>query len=400
MTKTYNQNSFFEISLVALIWTVILFQRIAVKVSDYQFSVGLIILYLFMAVWVVRKEIFINRKKMLFFLVVAGGILLSALVASSYAGSFSVPSLLLLLGVYVLTIFEFGAGQQLAALKGFQAVMLIIAIIGIVQFLSQLVGIQFRDWLSFISQENIIYNYNYAIPISYGNSIYKSNGVFLAEPSFFSQLIALSIFFELYVFRKYIRLLILFPALLVSFSGTGLILLAVGLVPLLVKLKWNRLLVVGIISAIALSIFVNTGFAAHTINRIGEFQDPYASGYIRFISPFTSYQQFFREKGEAAVFWLGMGPGVGEDVVWSTPTYLNPLMKLLVEYGVPGLLFFLYLVYVFFSGQSFWLALTLFVTYAALSGGLLTPQITVLYFLILIFHRRPSAITNLSIVKL
>jgi hypothetical protein len=326
---------------------------------------------------------------MLYFLIAISGISLSALVSSYYSKSFSIQSLLLLLGLYFPTIFTFKAGKQLIALKGFQMIILFIAIIGIVQFLLQFIGFPFRDWLSFIPAENIIYNYNYAIPISYGSSIYKSNGIFPAEPSFFSQLIALSIFIEVYVFQKYKRLLVLFPALLLSFSGTGLILLAVGLIPLLLTLKWNKLLIIGTITIITLSIFFSTGFAGYTFNRIREFQDPNTSGYIRFISPFTSYIQFFHEKGNTPVFWWGMGSGVSDDVAWNTPTYLNPLMKLLIEYGLSGLLFFSYLIYVFFSGQSLWLALTLFTCYSILSGGLLTPQITVLYFLILIFHKKP-----------
>jgi hypothetical protein len=378
-----------EFSLVAVIWVVILFQRIAIKIANYQFSVGLIVLYIFLAIWIIRGEIFVNKKKILYFLIAMGGISLSALISSYYSELFSIQSLLLLVGLYFPTIFTFKAGKQPVALKGFQMVILLLAIIGIAQFLLQFVGIPFRDWLGFIPADNIIYNYNYAIPISYGSSIYKSNGIVSAEPSFFSQLIALSIFIEIYVFQKYAKLLILLPALLLSFSGTGLILLAVGLISLLRIIKWNKLIIIGLITVVSFSMFFSTGFAAYTFNRIREFQDPYTSGYIRFISPFTSYKQFFDEQGNSLAFWLGMGPGVSDDVTWKTPTYLNPLMKLLVEYGLPGLIFFSYLIYVFFSGQSLWLALSLFTGYAILSGGLLTPQITVLYFLILVFHRKP-----------
>jgi hypothetical protein len=390
-----NRNSFTDISLVALIWIVIIVQRMAIKISNYQFSIGLVIFYVFIAIWFVRGDIFVNKKRILYFLIVISGISLSALISSSYSKSFSIQSLLLLLGLYFPTIFTFMAGKQAVALKGFQMIILLIAIIGIAQFLLQLVGIPFRDWLNFIPADNVIYNYNYAIPISYGSSIYKSNGVFPAEPSFFSQLIALSIIIEIYAFQNYKRLLILFPALFLSFSGTGLLLLAVGLIPLLFSLKWNKLLIIGTITVITLSILFSTGFAAYTFNRIAEFRSPYASGYIRFVSPYTSYQQFFNEKGNTLVFWSGLGPGVSDDVNWNTPTYLNPLMKLLIEYGLSGLLFFIYLIYLFFSGQPLWLALSLFTAYAFLSGGLLTPQITVLYFLILFFHKRSRIPVNL-----
>jgi hypothetical protein len=393
MMKTNTRNSFFDLSLVALIWIVLLFQRMAINISNFQFSIGLIILYVFLALWIMRGEIVVNKKRLLYFLIVLSGISLSVLISSTYSDLFSIGSLLLLLGLYFPTIFTFKAGKQLIALKGFQATVLIFAVIGVTQFLLQFVGVPFRDWLSFIPTENIIYNYNYTIPISFGSSIYKANGVFPAEPSFFSQLVALSILIEIYVFQKYQRLLILLPALLLSFSGTGLILLAVGLLPLLFTLKWDKLLIIGTVMLITLSVFFYTGFASHTFNRIRELQDPNASGYIRFVSPYISYVQFFNDQGNTPAFWFGMGPGVSDDVMWNTITYLNPLMKLLIEYGLPGLLFFLYLIYIFFSGQSLWLALALFTVYAVLSGGLLTPQFTVLHFLVLVFHQKPMRVS-------
>jgi hypothetical protein len=390
--KTNKQTSFLEISLVILIWIVILFQRIAINIANYQFSIGLIIFYLFLAIWIMRGEIFVNKRRMLYFLIAISGLTFSALISANYSKLFSILSFLLLLVSYLPTIFTFKAGNQRIALKGFQTIILVIAIIGIAQFLLQFAGIPFRDWLNFIPTGNIINNYNYAVPISYGNSIYKANGIFPAEPSFFSQLVALSILIEMYVFQKYKKLLILFPALLLSFSGTGIILLVVGLIPLLLTLKWDKLLIIGTIIVITLAIFFASGLATYTFNRIREFQDPNASGYIRFVSPFTSYMQFFNEKGSTPIFWFGMGPGVSDDVIWNTPTYLNPLMKLLIEYGLLGLLFFLYLIYVFFSSQSLWLAISLFTVFSILSGGLLTPQMTVLYFLILVLHRRkPSS---------
>lgn len=377
-------------SLAILLWLVILTQRIAIKISGYQFSAGMIVFFIFLFFWWVTKKLYIIQKRLVFFLVALCGILISAWVSSAYSNTFSIPSLLLLIGLYFLSIFTLRTGGQIVALKHFRTIMLISSLVGIFQFLTQLIGISFRDWLDFFPAENILENYNYAIPVSYGINLYKSNGIVFSEPSFFSQLISLAAIIEVYYFHKYWRLLILLPALLLSFSGTGIFLLAIGLLPLIFSTdprKWNKIVAFGSILLFFLILFSFSGLLPYTYSRISEFQSPGASGYIRFISPIISYNNFFLQEGNTAKLWFGLGPGVSEDYQWNPTIYPNTIMKLLAEYGIAGLLFFSYLVYIFFSGQPFWLSLSMFVMYALL-GSLLIPQIVVLYYVILILHRK------------
>jgi len=375
-------------SLAILVCIVILFQRIAITLFGYQFSIGMIIFFVFMLFWLIKKDIQIIRERLFFFLIVFLFIIISALISSYYSKSFSVPSLVLLIGLYFWSVFAFKENVQIVALKYFHAIMLICSIIGVLQFLTQSMGISYRDWLSFIPPQFIITNYNYSAPITNGSFLYKSNGIIFLEPSFFSQMVALAIIIEIYYYKKYWRLLILLPALLFSFSGTGLILLAIGLLPLIFSQKWKNIILIGCILLSFLYLFYSSGFSSYTFNRINEFRMPNTSGYMRFISPIKTYIDFTSKEGDTAKFWFGLGPGVSEDYRWNIGTYWNTVMKLIIEYGIAGLMFFSYLVFIFFSKRTFWLSLSVFLMFSVLSGSLLIAQYVVFYYPLILLHRR------------
>ena len=296
--------------------------------------------------------------------------------------------MVLLIGLYFWSVFTFKENGQFIAFKSFRAIMLIFSIIGILQFSTQLIGLPYRDWLGFIPTQYIINNYNYSAPLTYGSLLYKSNGIIFLEPSFFSQMVALAIIIELYYFKKYWRLLILLPALLFSFSGTGLILLAIGLIPFINLHNVKNMILVGCILVFFLFLFYSSGFSSYTFTRIIEFQVPNTSGYMRFISPIKTYIEFATMEGDTSKFWFGLGPGVSEDYKWNTGTYWNSVMKLLVEYGIAGLAFIAYLIFIFFSKRPFWLSLSVFLMFSVLSGSLLIAQYVVFYYPLILLHRR------------
>jgi hypothetical protein len=395
-------NKKLKLSLLFLTLIIVLTQRLAINIADYQLSIGFIALYIFLLIWLLQKKLLINKKRTLYFFITAIGLLISAWISSSYSIAFSLPSLLLLLALYSPTIFIIKSSPQNTALMGFQSVIFFIAILGILQFFTQIIGIPYRDWLNFIPEENIIANFNYSILVSRGSNLYKSNGIFLSEPSFLSQFVALSILIEIYLFRRYLRLFVLVLAFALSFSGTGIILLTAGLFPLIFQLKIKTTLITGTITAIIFAAFFLSGYGTYTLGRVGEFQNPYSSGYVRFISPYVSYLQLFNEKNTSPELWVGLGPGASDQYNWNTITYFNSPMKLIVEYGIFGILFFLYITYVFFnSGTKNWLSLAAFIMYVFLSGGLLTPQIFVIYYLILFLHQKngSKSITKVAYEK-
>lgn len=120
-------------------------------------------------------------------------------------------------------------------------------------------------------------------PLSYGSSIYRANGVFLLEPSFFSQLLAVAIVTELCTRNRLSRFPLYGLALLVSYSGTGLMVLALCL-PLMVILwqRWDLLLV----GALALLLLMAFGEALNLdlfAKRANEFGATGSSAFARFV---------------------------------------------------------------------------------------------------------------------
>jgi len=377
----------FPVLSVLLLVIAVLGQRFAFNIIGMQIGVSFIAFYLFIIYGILSQQVVIRKKRFLLYLVSLTGLLIAVLITSYRSSYVSAFSFFLLIVLYFLSVFAFKENLEQIILTGFQRIILLIAIIGILQFITQLIGIPYRDWLSFIPDQNILGNYNYSIPIEYGSKLYKANGIFLQEPSTFSQLMALGILLELYLFKKYARLVVWLAALLVSFSGTGLVLVGVGLMPMIFRFEIKKLIVFSYIGVITIAIFIYTGFAIYTFNRVTEFENSGKSAYIRFIAPYVAYVNFLEERNNLVDQIFGLGPGASERHNWETLAHFNPPTKLVVEYGLFGILFFLYLIYIFFSHQPFWLAFSLFIMYTLLSGGLLTYQTTIFIYLLLTLHQ-------------
>ena len=75
---------------------------------------------------------------------------------------------------------------------------------------------------------SITKNYNALIPIRYGATTLKANGVFLLEPSYFSQTVAVGLVMEATGPRRWMRLACYLGGFVVAYSGTGLLMLVLG----------------------------------------------------------------------------------------------------------------------------------------------------------------------------
>jgi hypothetical protein len=232
----------------------------------------------------------------------------------------------------------------------------------------------------------VINSFNFQIPVQYGSSIYKSNGLFFLEPSFFSQFVALAIIVELNLLKKYWRLAIFIPALLFSFSGTGLLLLIIGTIPLLPRGKWKQIVSLLLFSALLGYIFFSSEYGQYITRRLLEFRSTESSAYMRFIGPFINYRDYIQTE-EAVNIIFGLGPGSSNRYYWATPVEPNIFVKIFFEYGILGAFFLAYIIYIFFNKKPFWLSSCIFFTLAFLSGGsILVPQIIVIFYIIHLLH--------------
>jgi hypothetical protein len=239
------------------------------------------------------------------------------------------------------------AEQYKSTLQWFQFFVAILAFLGIAQFSAQFL-VDGREIVRFygLFPEYLFASYNMGgantiIPIKQGTSLIKSNGIFLTEPSTFSQITALGILIEVLEFRRAGYLLVLALGFLVSYSGTGLMILLLFL-PLAGLVHGRAGLAALVVIIFALGLFV-TGIIDVSIffSRVGEFENTTTSGFQRFIAPFWMAAENLDTASLPALL-LGSGPGTLKDFAShlrygsTTGTWI----KLFYEYGLIGLFVF------------------------------------------------------------
>ena len=227
-----------------------------------------------------------------------------------------------------------------------------IAIAGIIQFFLQLVGLGFFAFTG-VLPDAILFesSYNLQIPIGVGDLL-KSNGFFLIEPSTFSQVMALGLIIEILAFRRPIYLGLFVFAILLSFSGTGWIVVGAFVAAAAIGMGWR-----GIAIALGTVLLLGSILGGATLlapdlagavqQRMDEFSRPGTSGHLRFITPFWIFNDTLTETPSAA--FIGIGPGVSERL---TPPYeydVNTPVKISLEFGIPA--FFLYIL-LFVGGRK------------------------------------------------
>jgi len=173
-----------------------------------------------------------------------------------------------------------------------------------------------------------------------GGGIVKPNGFFLRESADLSFVTALGILLEYRSRRRLRTLALLAAALLASLSGSGLVVLAAGLllpksvsrIPAFVAISAGVLLILLLLYSLNIP-FLNLWF-----DRLSEFGTPNTSAYARFQAPMEMLERSF-DKGILTT-WLGNGAGslprdvgtarLGYEV--ADPTWA----KLIYEYGIAG----------------------------------------------------------------
>lgn len=256
-------------------------------------------------------------------------------------GSLSLLALLYFPFVFVLRPQTLAQDDAAFALGLFLNLALFVACSGIAQFFLQFVYrpgwlFDFTDFIPHALRGSS--HYNTVIPVG---SLYKSNGFFLREPSGFGFLMALSFIAELHSGRRTARLALFGLGLLVSYSGTGILTLCIGvLFPLNLRtvLRVSALILGGLVIFFLLGEALNLGA---TLERVAEFEGDreHSSGHIRYIAPMRLIADtLFREPWTAV---LGHGPG---SISRETQLYefFDPTWaKLLFEYGLLGTFSFL-----------------------------------------------------------
>jgi hypothetical protein len=253
-------------------------------------------------------------------------------------GAFSPTSLLLLVAVhlpYVFTVPHSNDGERI--IKFFIQIVTVFALLGIAQYgLQFVVNVRYLFPIeNFVPGTFIVQNFNHQAAMEYGSHEYRANGVFLLEPSFFSQVLAVAMVAELCTLGRLTRLAIFGLALVVSYSGTGIIVLAICLPLCLVsQRRWGLLLLglIGLIAIIALHEFFHVG---RLLSRIDEFTSIRSSGYGRFVGGFYLFDRFLWPDPWRTLFGYGAGSFIGHASHDGIAGEMA-LFKIVFEFGLLG----------------------------------------------------------------
>jgi hypothetical protein len=221
--------------------------------------------------------------------------------------------------------------QYKGTLRAFQFLVFILSWLAIVQFLAHFVISPARLVMFFgIIPDSLLTHPGEAVEAGV-----KTNGIFLLEASYMSQVVALGILVEILEFRRRRYLLLLTLAFLLTYGGTGLSILLLSL-PLAALVNPKAQLPAIVVTLFALVLFA-TGFInlSNFTSRLDEFQNPGASGFDRYISSFWMAADYFKTASLPELLF-GKGPGYGAIRTTFYATSSDSWFKLFLEYGAFG----------------------------------------------------------------
>jgi len=375
--------------LIFAVLSITLFSRFGLRVGGHAVDTSLIALYLLLATLLWRGW---ARFEPIGFMLYAGGLclaILSLLVNKTFGiAPASVGSLVLLLVIYLPFAFSMRLPGEPAdawrwTLGMFSHVALLCAVAGIAQFYAQ-----------FFIREPWLFDFTHLLPwhlqgpggyntVIVVGDLHKSNGFFLREPSHFSFLMALALIAELQLARRPLRLVAFALALLLTYSGTGLLALGLGLMFPLGRRTLVQLLVLSVVGFIAFGLLGDTLNLSFTLNRAQEFGSERSSAYIRYIAPMRVLIDEIGSTPWATL--LGHGPGTMQRVAHGVRSFDPTWAKLIFEYGMLGFAAFVTLIVATAtrSGAPTPIRVVLCMCWLVMGGYLLSPEnCTMLYVLL------------------
>jgi hypothetical protein len=268
---------------------------------------------------------------------------IAVLISPGAADNFSIPSLALLIVLYSFFVIEPSAEFDASMVVDiFLKYALALALLGIFQYGAQFAGLHISSLSSLIPQlkpfllEDF---FNSNAILEYGSNIVRSNGIFLGEPSSFSQLIVIAASIEIVVKKRFKFLPVYAAAYLTSFSGTGLFALAVALAANAL-FSFKDALRLPAIALGGVVIFAVLAVAAPDItnryaHRLLEFQSEGSSGYTRYVAQGRAWSDMI----DSGSILTGNGPGSFDRTFLIRGVSTNPVLKLTHDYGLFTMLF-------------------------------------------------------------
>lgn len=341
-----------RLTLTALLLATIVLQRLGLPMGPFSLPVILPLGLAALGILAWRGDVRPMASRVALFMVAVATMAAAAYLAARYSTEVSLFALLLVLAVWSPWVLR-AHGSAEANTDGFRRigtlyknVMVGLALVGVVQLLSQFMGLwRYQDYLgSFVPSQFLLPGYNTSIPLSYGSPIVKSQAFVFLEPGHFSQFTAVAIVIAILLGARLWQVAVLGLGLVSSLSGTGLLLVGIGVLAILVRTPRLVRPAYVIAAALGVAAALLTPLSDVFATRVNETTYQTSSLSLRFVLPYQETAEGMREDPQR---WIsGAGPAAtdrflesGQDreglhVVYTIPT------KLLFEYG-------------FFAGAAF-----------------------------------------------
>lgn len=320
-------------------------QRFAVPLGTMKVQlVGPIGLAL--AFWaVVSGALVIEARRLRLFLVLVALLLVDGAAHQVHPNSFGVSeSTASLLQFVILTSFVVLAFAVRVSDSRFLAqaagILRWFAWIGIIQFMLQFLGLGVFSFSGLLPDRFLFEEgYNLEIPVGLAGLL-KSNGFFLLEPSIFSQAMAVGVILETLTLRRPARIALFLTALLLSFSGTGWLVLGAFIVFSRAGAGGKAMRIIAFVACFIVVAAVGSALVIpDAVNifrdRLAEFNEPGTSANLRFVTPAYFLRDVLLREPTAILF--GLGAGVSERLTLAYAYNINTPIKIIVEYGLPAL---------------------------------------------------------------
>jgi hypothetical protein len=360
-------------------------QKLALPGTGNSIAFSTLVLPCAIAWGLARGAMVVDRVRLVLFLVFLAWTALSLTLSDS--DKLSATSWLYLLVMQAAFVFRFADGKyEFRRILGFVSGLgVACALVGIAQFFAQfVVGKKAAFFMDHVWPYSArMAGFNNLIPITWDSEILKSNGVFFLEPSFYCQFLAIGLIAELLWRAHWLRLGIIGFGIVLSYSGTGLMTLAL-VVPfwVMANRRWD-LVALGTLGALVLALKGDALNIQAILDRVNEFSQTNSSGFGRFISIWIVIDAFILT--DPAAFVFGRGPGsVMENFNFLPHGAFDPTWgKIFYEYGLFGsLLYAAFFTRCFLQGRR-GLRVPLAFTYFVL-GGYLYNSAVIIQLLVLV----------------
>ncbi len=271
-----------------------------------------------------------------------------AMHPNAYDLAFSINSLLQFLLLNAFCVLSFAEELDEGVFFRWAAnILAAVALAGILQFVLQIVGLRFFAFTGLLPYRLLFESgYNLVIPVGIG-SLLKANGLVLLEPSIFSQVTAMGLIIEVLAARRWSHICLFGAGLLLSFSGTGWIVLASFLAGNVARLGLRGIAIsIGGVAAFAivaaLVSLLSPDVAAVFASRFGEINEAGTSGNLRFVTPYQALDAVWSHESWA---WLvGIGAGASEHLDLPFLYTVNTPSKIALDFGIPAVVIYVVLI--------------------------------------------------------